>query len=202
MSSRFCGRRTTDHWCLFSTCMCAGTHVRAHSLTWVCHTHTLSTHIKSSDFVLIIVVIPESGRICLLGTMAGEVSPRQLLHAMLFNPLLDREHFVCRLLCFFTGSCSKVTDTWSDLMLPELSFPIVSAIWCLPFRRMVSLLGTLHTHCSEWALEWMFIQPWLQYSWLQTLRFHQSDTDLKRKHPGSLWGKINLINLFWGRVSF
>lgn len=66
----------------------------AHSLTGVCHTHTLSTHIKSSDFDLIIVVILESGEICLLGTMAGEVSPGQLLHAMLFNPLLDREHFV------------------------------------------------------------------------------------------------------------
>lgn len=77
-----------------------------------------------------------------------------------------------------------------DFMATELLFSNHECYFEAFWRSMVLFPSTLYTLYSEWVLEWVFIQLWLQQPWLQTLNFQPSDT-LKRKHTHSSFRSEN-----------
>lgn len=80
-------------------------------------------------------------------------------------------------------------------MASELLFSNHECYFEAFWTSVVLFPSTLYTHYSEWVLEWVFIQLWLQQPWLQTLNIQPNDT-LKRKHTVPLWVKIYLMHAF------
>lgn len=64
----------------------------------------------------------------------------------------------------------------SDFMASELLFSNHECYFEGFWTSVVLFPSTLYTHYSEWVLEWVFIQLWLQQPWLQTLNIQPDDT--------------------------